>query len=255
MNEQDKAFARTALEEKALTIEQVQEIRAEVDRSGRSFEDCARARGYLRPATAVPSTPPPAPPRPAPVLARAPVSAPAPAVKKPIPTLYVVLLGCTLLIVLGVPVTILRLVERSRKDDDLALETERSRVEAERQASDASRNYKRAVVSGNEAVAREHLLKARDAMGRVEKMLLSGRLPPELPAALNEAFVGYNMYLKEIPDDVEVRIERARTHELRRNYDLAVADLERVVDLRRDLEPTLRERITKLRALVARKPQ
>jgi tetratricopeptide (TPR) repeat protein len=163
----------------------------------------------------------------------------------------VILLGCTLLIVLGVPISLLRLFEHSRKDDELALETERSRAEAERQASDASRGYKRAVISGNESVAREHLAKARAAMTRAEKMTD----PKERAQALNEAFVGYNMYLQELPDDVEVRIERAGTHQARRNYDLAIADLERAIELRRDLEPALRDRIIQLRLFLARKPQ
>jgi hypothetical protein len=246
MNEQDKAAARKALESKRLTIEQVQELRAEVERTGRPFLDIAVERGLLKPepAPALPP-PPPAPKAPAP----APVQA-APA-RKPIPALYVILLGCTLLIVLGVPVSVLRLFENSKKEDELALETERSRAEAERQASDASRGYKRAVVSGNEAVAREHLTKARAAMSRAEKLGES----LERAQALNEAFVGYNMYLQEMPDDVDIRIERAGTHQARRNYDLAIADLERAIELRRDLEPALRDRITQLRLFLARKPQ
>jgi type IV secretory pathway VirB10-like protein len=248
MNEEDKAAARKALESKRLTIEQVQEIRAEVDRTGRAFVDVAVERGLLK-REAPPSPPPPPPPAaPARKPAEAPVAA---APRKPIPTLYVILLGCTLLIMLGVPVSLLRLVEHTRKDEDLAVETERSRVEAERQAGDASRGYKRAVVSGNEAVAREQLAKARAAMTLAEK----STDPAERTKALNEAFVGYNMYLLEIPDDVEVRIERAGTHQARRNYDLAVADLERAIELRRDLEPTLRDRITQLRLFIARKPQ
>ena len=254
MNEQDKAAARKALESHRLSIEQVQEIRQEVERSGRPFMDIAVERGLLKREPPVPAPPaapaPPPPPRPP---AAAPAwlpAAPAPS-RKPIPTLYVVLLGCTLLIVLGVPVSLLRLVERSKKDDDLALETERSRTEADRQAADASRGYKRAVISGNEAVARGHLEQARAAMARAQKLGDS----PERRQALNEAFVGYNMYLQEIPDDVEVRIERAGTHQARRNYDLAIADLDRVIQLRPDLEPSLKDRIAQLRLFLARKPQ
>jgi type IV secretory pathway VirB10-like protein len=248
MDEKDKAAARKALESKRLTIEQVQEIRAEVDRTGRSFMDIAVERGLLKPEA--PPPPPPPPPKPA-APARKPEAPVAAAPRKPIPTLYVVLLGCTLLIMLGVPVSLLRLFKNSRQDEELAVETERSRVEAERQAGDASRGYKRAVISGNEAVAREQLAKARAAMTRAEK----ATDPAERTKALNEAFVSYNMYLQEIPDDVEVRIERAGTHQARRNYDLAVADLERAIELRRDLEPTLRDRITQLRLFIARKPQ
>jgi tetratricopeptide (TPR) repeat protein len=245
MNEQDKAVARKALESKHLTIEQVQEIRTEVDRTGRPFLDIAAERGLLKPEPA-----PPRPPAPAPVPSSVPAAAGG-RPKKPIPTLYVVLLGCTLLIVLGVPISVLRLFEHSKKDEQLALETERSRAEAERQASDASRGYKRAVISGNEAIARNHLDKARAAMARADKLTD----PAQIAQALNEAFVGYNMYLQEMPDDADVRIERAGTHQARRNYDLAIADLERAITLRPDLEPAQRERIAQLRLFLARKPQ
>jgi hypothetical protein len=251
MNEQDKAAARKALESHRLSIEQVQEIRQEVERSGRSFMDIAVERGLLKrePPPPAPSAAPP-PPRP-PAAAPAPLpAAPAPP-RKPIPTPYVILLGCTLLIVLGVPVSVMRLFEHSKRDDELALETERSRAEADRHAGDASRGYKRAVISGNEALAREHLNKARAAMAWAEKLGDT----PERRQALNEAFVGYNMYLQEMPDDVEVRIERAGTHQARRNYDLAIADLDRVIQLRPDLEPSLKERIAQLRLFLARKPQ
>src|SRR6266480_3055002 len=74
---------------------------------------------------------------------------------------------------------------------------------------------------------------ARAAIVRVDKMLASAASATEISLALNEAFVGYNMYLEEIPDDAPVRVERARTHELRRNYDKAIADLERAIELDR----------------------
>jgi len=240
VTDQDKAFARAALERKLLTIEQVEQVRVEVDRTGRPFEQVARERGFLP--SAVPA-PKPAMPRTAQPARR-------------IPVVYMALLAASFAIFTGLLIaTVVKMRERSRQDEDLALETERSRAEAERQAAEASRGYKRAVVSGNEAVAREQLAKARAAMARVEQMLLSGRLPPELGSALNEAFIGYNMYLKEIPDDAAVRVERARTHELRRNYDLAVADLERAIELNRDLEPVLKARVEQLRRLVARNPR
>ena len=86
-------------------------------------------------------------------------------------------------------------------------------------------------------------------------MLQGGALPNQVALALNEAFIGYNMYLKEIPDDAAVRIERARTHQMRRNYDLAIADLERAIQLQPTLAASLRERIAQLRLFLARKPQ
>jgi len=92
-------------------------------------------------------------------------------------------------------------------------------------------------------------------MARVDKMLGSGTLPPELTVALNEAFVAYNLYLRVFPDDAVVCVERARTHEMRRNYDLAIADLEHAISLQPNLEPALRDRIAKAKQMLARKPQ
>jgi|SRR6185295_4653251 len=250
MNEQDKALARKALQENRLTIEQVEEIRAEVDRSGRSFKEVALQRGLL------PAPPPPAAPKPPPPKAAPPPPPPPPAIssgpRRNIPSLYLALLAASLVIFSGLLVSsVLKLKERSRQDDELALETEKSRVEAERKAAEASFGYKRAVVSVNEKAAREQLAKARAAMARVDKL----SNPIEINLALNEAFIGYNMYLQEIPDDAMVRVERADTHQRRRNYDLAIADLERAIQLQPALEPTLKDRIAQLRLFLARKPQ
>lgn len=229
MNEQDKAAARSALEEKRLTIEQVEEIRAEVDRSGRSFQEIARSRGLL----------------------------PAPAAPRPkIPILYQALLGASALIFAGLLIaTLSRMRERTRKDEELALETGRSNTESERKAADARRGYNQSLVSARETAASEHLAKARAAMARVDQMLGSGTLPPEIVVAMNEAFVGYNMYLKVFPDDAAVCVERARTHELRRNYDLAIADLEHAMWLQPALAPALRPRIERFKVFLPRKPQ
>lgn len=232
MNDADKAVARRALEEKRLTIEQVEQVRAEVDRTGRPFQEVAAARGFLR----APS--PPAPPAPK------------------IPILYQALLAASALIFLGLLIaTMSRMKERTRKDEDLAIETEKSNTDSDRKAADARRGYNQQLVSDRERAAGEQLAKARDAMARVDRMLGSGTLPPEIVVALNEAFVGYNMYLKVFPDDAAVCVERARTHELRRNYDLAVADLEHAMSLQPALAPALRARIDKYKALLPRKPQ
>ena len=241
MNDQDKAVARRAIEEKKLTIEQVEEIRAEVDRTGRSFQDVARARGLLKPA------PPPPPPPPAPP--------PAPRAT-PVPMLYQALLAASVLIFSGLLLaTLSRMRERTRKDDDLAIETEKNNADSERKAGDARRGYNQALVAARESDATRQLAKARDAMARVDKMLGSGTLPPELTVALNEAFVAYNLYLRVFPDDAVVCVERAKTHEMRRNFDLAIADLEHAISLQPTLEPALRDRIAKAKQMLSRKPQ
>jgi hypothetical protein len=78
---------------------------------------------------------------------------------------------------------------------------------------------------------------------------------PEYTQALNEAFIGYNTYLDVLPDDVDVRIERAKTHELRRNYDLAIIDLERAATLKPAQAPALKDLVSQLRLLIARTPK
>ena len=229
MTDQDKAVARRAIEEKKLTIEQVETIRAEVDRTGRSFLDVATARGLLR--------------------------APAPRATS-VPILYQALLAGSVLIFSGLLIaTLSRMRERTRKDDDLAIESEKNNAASDRKAAEARRGYNQSLVAAKESEATQQLAKARDAMARVEKMLGSGTLPPELTVALNEAFVAYNMYLRVFPDDAVVCVERARTHEMRRNYDLAIVDLEHAISVQPNLEPALRDRIAKAKQMLARKPQ
>jgi tetratricopeptide (TPR) repeat protein len=251
MNEQDKAHARRAIEEKKLSIEQVEEIRAEVDRTGRPFLDVARSRGLL-------SAPPP------PKRAEIPPS-PRGLVWQGLrelqnstrfTPLYAALMAASFLIFSGLLIlTVVKMRERTSKDEDLALETEKNTSESDRKAADARRGYNRSLVAAKESEAQAQLAKARAAMARVDTMLNSGTLPPELTVSLNEAFVAYNGYLRVFPDDAVVCIERARTHEIRRNYDLAIADLEHAISLQPNLEPALRDRIAKARQMLARTPK
>ncbi len=254
MNPEDKEFARRMLESKRLTIEQVEEIRAEAGRTGRSFRELAEARSPAPPARAsgwVSLSETPLTPRGLIWKALAELKN-----GTRFPPLYAALLGASFLIFAGLLIaTVVKLRERSAKDDDLALETERSRAETERLSSEARRGYERTVVSSRETAAKEQLQKARAAMKIVEDKLRAG--PPDSAVALllDEAFVGYNMYLDVLPDDVDVRLERARTHELRRNYDKAIVDLERVIDLRRDLAPGLQDKVIQLRLLLPKSPR
>src|SRR5262245_60396178 len=179
MNEQDKAFAREALEKKHLTIEQVEQIRAEVDRTGRSFRDVAVARGLIQG------------PKPAPRAAwneflRALRLSP----------LYLGLLAASFLIFAGLlAASLFKLQERSRRDEELVLEKAESNRDADRKSAEARRGYTLGVLTEREGQARENLAKARAAMTRVESILQGGTLPPELTLHLNDAFVGFNMYL------------------------------------------------------------
>ena len=238
----DKAAAREALERKQLTIEQVEEIRAEVDRTGRSFRDVASAKGLLTR------------PKPAPSPVQQAIAALVKSTR--MSPLYLGLLAASFLIFAGLLLaSLFKLQERSRKDEELVLETVQSNRDAERKSAEARRGYTMGVLSERETQARENLAKARAAMARVEAILQSGTLPSELTLHLNDAFVGFNMYLSVNPDDAVVCVERARTHEMRRNYDLAIADLEHAISVQPALEPALRDRIAKAKQMLSRKPQ
>ncbi|HUR37969.1 MAG TPA: hypothetical protein VM222_00660, partial [Planctomycetota bacterium] len=142
MNDQEKAFARRMLETKRLSIEQVERIRVESERSGRPFRDTAVSLGLLPPEDPRPSAPP---------------------IK--IQPAYLALLAASFVIFTGLLIaSLFRMSEKSKKDDELALETERSRIEADRRAVEASRGYKKSVLNAKEDVAREQLQKARAAM-------------------------------------------------------------------------------------------
>jgi hypothetical protein len=249
MNEQDKSLARRLLEAKRLTIDQVEELRSLADRTGRSFEDVARSRGLLE--APKPAAAPPAP-------APAPVPGPPPKAPKDVrfQILYPALLTASLLIFsILLLMSVSKLSENSSKDRDLAVEQSKVITEAERQAAEARLGYQRAVIEARETRAKEALAKARGAMTRVDERMKTAASSPEITLGLNEAFVGYNTYLEVLPDDADVRMERARTHQLRRNYDLAIADLERAAQLRPERAQALKDQVSQLRLLLARNPK
>jgi tetratricopeptide (TPR) repeat protein len=251
MNEQDKAFARRLLEEKRLSIEQVQEIRAESARSGRSFREVAASRGHLEIPRTVPPPAPAAPPPP--VVRKIPTGSPA---GSRFPALYTGLLTASFLIFsLLLLLSLSKLKENSSKDRDLAVEQSKVITEAERLAAEARLGYQRSVIETREARARQALAKARLAMARVDERMKATATSPDITLALNEAFVGYNTYLEALPDDADVRIERARTHQLRRNYDLAITDLERAAELKPERASALKDQVSQLRLLLARNPK
>ena len=227
MNEHDKAFARRMLKEKRLSIGQIELIKAEVDRGGRPFRDVAVGRGLLSGADFAPKP------------------------KEPMGYVYIFLLAASVLIFGALLIlTMHRAQERSTHDEELAIETSKSMATADRRAAEARVGYQRSIITERESRAKDGLNKARAATARVT---IAGSA--EQVQALNEAFVGYNTYLEVLPDDVDVRIERAKVHELRRNYDLAIVDLERAAALRPAQAPALKDRVAQLRLLIARTPK
>jgi hypothetical protein len=217
------------LKEKRLSIDQVELIKSTVDRGGGSFRDIAIGRGLL---SAADFTPKP---------------------KQPMDPVYIILLAVSAMIFVALLVmTIHRAEERSRHDEELAVASSKNMTETERKSAEARVGYQRSLVASREGRAREALKQARDAMARATSSTVGS---PEQTQDLNQAFVGYNAYLDVLPDDADVRLERANTHQMRRNYDLAIADLERVALLKPDLAPELKGRVAQLRLLLARTPK
>ncbi|HZE97903.1 MAG TPA: hypothetical protein VE981_12820 [Planctomycetota bacterium] len=232
MNEQDKAVARRALRDKRLSIDQVEQIKAEVERTGRPFREIAFGRGLLS-AEDLKARPP-----------------------KQMPTVYVALLAASLVIFMALLIaTTAHLQERSRKDEELAVGSSRNMSETERKSAQARKGYDRSIIQARETRAKEALAKARAAMARADTALKTAPQSPEISLALDEAFTNYNVYLESLPDDADVRIERSRTHTLRRNYDLAIADLERAAQLKPAAAKACQDQISQLRLFVARDPK
>lgn len=250
MNDQEKAYLRRALEEKLLTIEQVDELRKEIERTGRPLMEVVSSgtrMGLL-------STPP------APAVPPAPATPPSSA-KRPghfakaakIPPLYAALLAASCLIFSGLLIaTVVKMRANTAKDRELAIEQSKNMTETERLSAEARVGYQRSIIEARESKAKQSLAKAREAMARAGDRPTSN---PEVVLALNEAFVGYNGYLDVLPDDADVRIERAKTHQMRRNYDLAIADLERAAQLKPERAQALKDQVSQLRLLLARNPK
>jgi len=246
MNDQEKAYLRRALEEKILTIEQVDELRKEIQRTGRPLMELVSSG--MRMGMPLPSPVPASPPR-----STAPIAVPQQPKAAKIPPLYAALLAASCLIFSGLLVaTVIKMRENTTKDRELAIEQSKNMTETERLSAEARVGYQRSIIEARESKAKQALAKAREAMARAGDKPASA---PEVVLALNEAFVGYNGYLDVIPDDADVRIERAKTHQMRRNYDLAIADLERAAQLKPERAQALRDQVSQLRLLLARNPK
>lgn len=230
MTPEDKQAAREALQQGRLSVEQVQELLAEADRTGRPFLDLARERG---------PQPPPAPAPPAP--------APSPARKLPI---YPALLGASLLIFAGLLVaTLVYRLDRSRKDRQLEVESEQARVETERAVLDTKMAYDRRRLAQREADARAALESARQTLAWIDDRIGKDPTDPTIHDRAVEATISLNQYLDSFPDDAPALVLRSRSWELRRNYDVALRDLERALALKPELGAGVRVRLDILRKL------
>jgi hypothetical protein len=238
MTPDDRTLAREAIIRRRLTIEQVTELQKECESTGRSFGQAAIARKLLGPeevasilgAGAGPAGGPP----------------PAPAV------FHGLLLGTLGILGLLLIVSVLHLIQRHEKDRRLAEESIIEHAKAEQQARDAGLAYQRSRVANREVDARKSLEEARRIMSFSEERLREAPAEPQLHPQLVQATIAFNGYLEVHPDDAAVLVERSRAYELRRDFERALADLDRAIEVQKDLAPKLDPKLQELRLQVAR---
>ncbi len=148
--------------------------------------------------------------------------------------------------------TIVELRQRHDRELDRALESAHARRSADQESLRVVRDYERGALAVRQDAARAQLARGRAAWKLADERLRTAPGEPDLILRLNEAFQGYSRYLDVFPDDCDVLLERARVHELRRNPDLALKDLERAAALKPSLAPGLQETLTRLRKEVRR---
>ena len=232
MTPDDRTLAREALIRNRLTIEQVTELQKECEGAGHSFAQAALARNLLTPEEV------------ASILG----IRPAP----PSPFFNGLLVATLVVLGLIVVVSVLHRIRQNRSDRRLAEESVEARARAEQQAREAGVAYLRSRVASRELEAQAALEKARGTMKFAEERLREAPAEPQLHSHLVEATIGFNTFLQEHPDDAAVLVERSRAYELRHDFERALADLDRAIEVQKDLAPKLDARVQALRLQVAR---
>lgn len=245
MTPEDRALARDLLLKNALTIEQVTELQQECDRTGRSFSQVAAARGLLKPAPAAapPAPAPPPPPMPAPAVIRSPEDA---------RLFQRLMIGTISFLLLLIVVSVLRYAKRQERDRQLAEESVRSDVEADQRAKAVAIEYSRAQLARKEQESRAALDRARGLMKLAEDRLKTDPSDPQIHLQVVEATVQFNGYLAAKDGDAEVLLERSRAYEIRRDFERAIADVDRAIELKKELAPAVDARLQQLRLQLAR---
>lgn len=232
MTPDDRTLAREALIRNQLTIEQVTELQKACEASGRSFAHTAIERSLLSPdEVASILGPPPAPTS---------------------PVFHGLLVATLVVLVLIVVVAVLHQLRRVRTDNRLAEESIEARTRAEQQAREAAIAYQRSRIANRELDAQRALEKARGVMKFAEERIREAPAEPQLHSHLVEATIGFNTFLQEHPDDAAVLVERSRAYELRRDFERSLADLDRAIEIQKDLAPKLDVKVQELRLQVAR---
>lgn len=165
---------------------------------------------------------------------------------------FLLILASALIFSFLLVLTVIELRQRSERELDRAMESAHARSAADQESLRVVRDYERRALAVRHDAARDRLARGRAAWKLADERLRNAPGEPDLIRHLNEAFQGYSRYLDVFPDDCDVLLERARVHELRRNPDLALKDLERAAALNPALAPGLQETLGRLRKDIRR---
>lgn len=248
MTPDDKEFARRALEEGLLTIDQVTRLKQECQETGRPLAALAEERGLLPSASA---EAPAGKPSPAPAAAggrpATPQAREAPA-RPARPRVLEAVLGLASVLMIGLLyLSIKSFRAHHEQTEEMADHTSRAMAEGEEMYQKSLRTYQEKRTERRESEAQAALAKGREALAAAEARP-AGPLDPDLYIQLSRAVQGFSVYLESHPRDAAVLVRRSRAWELRGEYEKASRDLEEAVSARADWAGELRPRIADLRA-------
>jgi hypothetical protein len=211
MTPEDKEFARTCLEKKWLSIEQVEEIRRTSEEKKLAFREVAVAYGVVR---EKPGADPSAPVWP-----------------------YVIA-GTLAVFAVGAILSAVATIAAMSRD-----EIENAKARAAMEAKEPPHDPSAGAATAEQSRAELQLRHAREAIRFVE---LNGRSIPEgeRVTRLEEALMGVERYLAIHPESATVLCDRARARDLLGRLPDALADYERAMQmepqLARDIAPRVR---------------
>ncbi len=214
MTPEDKEFARTCLEKRWLTIEQVEEIKRVSAERSQTFRDVAVAYGLVREKRA----------------------APAP------PVWGYVVLGVFAFFLVGSTATLVLWLRANR-----ALELENARVRA---ALERQHGRERDPDPTPLAIqAERRLMSARESLRYVDHN--SNKLPEaERQTRLAESVAGFDQYLDFRPDSAAVLCDRGRARDMLGRLPDALADYEKAMQLDPTLGRLVAQRVEQLRTVI-----
>ncbi|HYF00411.1 MAG TPA: hypothetical protein VEJ18_15935 [Planctomycetota bacterium] len=125
------------------------------------------------------------------------------------------------------------------------VESERAARDADKAAGRAQRDFHARRGQEAEASARAGLGPARELLAACETRDPNS---PDVQRDLVQAALAFGRWLELRPDDVDILQLRARAWELRRFGEKAAADFQRLIELKPELAPALRDRLARAKA-------